>query len=69
MHLLRLEIDGMMCEGCVRRVEKLLVKAGAVEQPQVAIGSATVATDGSDGAVQAALDTLRAAGFPARELG
>ncbi|MDZ7638158.1 MAG: heavy metal-associated domain-containing protein [Bryobacterales bacterium] len=61
-----LEIDGMHCDGCVRRVRKLLEMAGAAEVDQVEIGSARISVrmDGPDAAVF--VEALNEAGFVAR---
>lgn len=55
----------MHCDGCVRRVRKLLEMAGVAEVHTVAIGSAefTLPPEGVDAATVAA--TLNDAGFAA----
>ncbi len=68
MKTLHLEIDGMMCEGCVRRVEKLLVRAGVSGQPIVSIGSAQVTVDDSAVSAQAIVESLQVAGYRVREV-
>lgn len=64
-HRIRLRIDGMHCDGCVRRVRKLLEMAGVSEVHSVEIGSAelSVAPDGPSAAVLT--ETLENAGFQA----
>ena len=61
---LHLEIEGMHCEACVRRVTQALTRAALGEVEQVRIGSAEVAApDGAAAALVAALDR---AGFTSR---
>ena len=62
---IRLRIDGMHCDGCVRRVRKLLEMAGAREVHSVEIGSAelSVTPDGPSAAVFT--EALENAGFQA----
>ncbi len=62
----RLQIDGMHCDGCVRRVRKLLEMAGASEVHGVAVGSAefSVTPDGPPPA--AFTKALEEAGFHAK---
>jgi copper chaperone CopZ len=55
-----IEIDGMHCGGCVKRVRATLEKAGA-KIDSVEIGKATV--EGDAAAIVAALEK---AGYPAR---
>lgn len=59
------EIEGMHCDGCVRRVRKLIEMAGATEVHTVEIGSAdfTLPAEGADAAAVAA--SLNDAGFRA----
>jgi copper chaperone CopZ len=58
-------IEGMHCDGCVRRVRKLIEMAGAAEVHAVAIGSAefTLPAEGADAAAVTA--SLNDAGFSA----
>jgi copper chaperone len=42
---IRLTIDGMHCEGCVRRVTQALNAAGGVQVDSVEVGSASVTVD------------------------
>lgn len=62
---IRLQIEGMHCDGCVRRVRKLLEMAGASEVHGVAVGSAefSVPPEGPPAAVFA--KALEDAGFHA----
>lgn len=62
---IRLRIEGMHCDGCVRRVHKLLEMAGAREVQSVEIGSAELSV--AQGGPSAAVFTkaLEDAGFQA----
>lgn len=61
---LRVEIEGMSCDGCVRGVQKALGKVGGVRVLKVDVGSASVALDGATQAdVQQAIEK---AGFTVR---
>jgi copper chaperone CopZ len=61
----KIAIDGMHCDGCVRRVRSLIEMAGAEEVHTVAIGSAefTLPAEGADAAAVTA--SLNDAGFSA----
>lgn len=63
MRSVLLEIDGMMCDGCVRRVEKLLARSAASKVEQVTIGSAVVQLPDDPAALESVMDTLQAAGY------
>ncbi len=60
----KLAIDGMHCDGCVRRVKKILERAGAKNVTEVTIGSATL--DASAEEVGALVEQLGKEGYPAR---
>jgi copper chaperone CopZ len=63
---MKVAIEGMHCEACVKRVRKALEKAGArVESVQV--GSAAVAIDGDQEEV--VLAAVRDAGYEPRKIG
>lgn len=67
MAMVQVEIEGMHCGGCVKRVEEALAKAGVAAE-RVEIGRATVLTQAEGAAgvgerIVAALDKL---GFEAR---
>ncbi len=66
MTTVSLQIDGMMCDGCVRRVEKLLARAGAQPSAEVSIGSARVEIDESSVAPEALVQALESAGYRVR---
>ena len=57
---MRVTIDGMHCDACVRRVKTTLEKAGA-EVKDVQVGWAEVSVD--SGKEAAMLEALRQAGF------
>ncbi len=62
----RYVIEGMHCDGCVRRVKTLLGKVDGVTVDEVTIGGAVVETaDAERGA--AILAVLTKAGYEARE--
>jgi copper chaperone CopZ len=61
---MKIAIEGMHCDACVRRVKKALEKVPGVAVESVAVGSAEVATDAAhEGAV---LDAIREAGYEPR---
>jgi copper chaperone len=62
---MKVAIEGMHCEACVRRVRKALEKAGARVE-SVEIGSAAVAIDGEQEKV--VLAAVRDAGYEARKV-
>jgi len=64
MKPLELAIDGMHCDGCVRRVVDALKKIPGVTTERVDLGKAQLQVeDGTEPAVLAALDDI---GFDAR---
>lgn len=62
---MKLAIEGMHCQACVRRVEKAITAAGANPQ-KVDVGSATVSASVTQ--EQAVLDAITKAGYPARKV-
>ena len=63
---LELAIDGMHCDGCVRRVKNLLGKVEGVATADVSLGRATL--DVTDAAAEASVRaTLAKAGYAVRE--
>ncbi|HEY1766115.1 MAG TPA: heavy metal-associated domain-containing protein [Terracidiphilus sp.] len=44
-NIIRLSIDGMHCDGCVRRITNALSAMDGVRVDSVEVGSATVAAD------------------------
>lgn len=65
MATVKLEIDGMHCGACVRRVTAALAKTPGVQVVSVSIGSATVSLD--DTTPGTVIGALQQAGYPARE--
>jgi copper chaperone len=64
----KLSIEGMHCDACVRRVNNALTAVPGVEVKDVAVGSATVAFDENTRA-EAAVAAVESIGFPARLAG
>ncbi|HLH42319.1 MAG TPA: heavy metal-associated domain-containing protein [Bryobacteraceae bacterium] len=64
---MKISIEGMHCQACVRRVEKALASLDAAKVESVEIGSASVSTDPSR--EQAVLEAIREAGYQARKAG
>jgi copper chaperone CopZ len=64
---MKISIEGMHCQACVRRVEKALAAVEAAKVESVEIGLASVSADPSR--EQAVLDAVRKAGYEARTLG
>ena len=62
---IRLRVDGMHCDGCVRRVRKLLEMAGAREVNSVEIGSAEFSVAPGGPPVAEFTKALEDAGFQA----
>lgn len=62
---LTLKIDGMHCDGCVRRVTAALAKVEGVEVKQVVVGRADVAFDASKAAPETIVAAVSKIGFTA----
>ena len=63
----KLSIEGMSCQGCVKSVERILGKQPGVEGVQdVAIGEATITHEESKQALDEILEALNKAKFPSR---
>jgi copper chaperone len=62
---MKLAIEGMHCDACVRRVEKALAKVEGAQVEKVEIGAAIVGVDSTR--EQAVLDAVRKAGYDARK--
>ena len=60
---MKLAIEGMHCQACVRRVQKALEKVEGVQVEAVEVGSATVEASTRTGA--GVLEAVRKAGYPA----
>lgn len=63
MATLELQIDKMHCGACIRRVTQTLNGLPSTHAQAVALGAATVTTDGPS---EPLLEALATAGFPSR---
>ena len=63
---MKVTIDGMHCDACVRRVRKALEKIQGARVEDVQVGSAEVAVDASREA--AVLEAVRKSGFEPRKV-
>jgi len=63
---MKVAIEGMHCQACVRRVEKAIAGVEGAQTRKVEIGSAEVAIDSAH--EPAVLDAVRKAGYEARRL-
>jgi copper chaperone len=68
MERITLKIDGMSCGGCVRQVTKALTKVPGVSVEQVQVGTATVSIDPQTTSKESLLQTIRDAGYDAKEI-
>jgi copper chaperone CopZ len=64
---MKISIQGMHCQACVRRVERALEAVEAAKVETVEIGSASISTDASR--EQAVIDAVRKAGYEAHKVG
>jgi copper chaperone CopZ len=62
----KLQIDGMHCGSCVRRVTQALTATEGVEVKDVNIGSAQLSSSQEPAPVDAAIAALAKAGYNAR---
>jgi copper chaperone CopZ len=62
---MRVAIEGMHCQACVRRVQNAIVGVEGAKPQQVEIGSAVVSVDPEREEV--VLDAVRKAGYEARK--
>src|SRR5438270_46930 len=67
-HVTELDIQGMTCASCVRRVERKLTKVAGVEDAQVNLATerATVRYNPAEVQVDALLDAVKSAGYTAQ---
>jgi copper chaperone CopZ len=63
---LKLAIDGMHCDGCVRRVTAALEKVPGATVEQVEVGSAKVHFDTDKASQKELIDAVNRIGFSAR---
>jgi Cu2+-exporting ATPase len=64
---LRLAIDGMHCEGCVRRVTAALAKVPGADVEKAEVGSARVTFDTEKASQKDLIDAVNGIGFTARQ--
>ena len=62
---MKLAIDGMHCDACVRRVAKVLAAVEGAQVEKVDIGAALVGIDSAR--EQTVLDAIQKAGYAARK--
>jgi copper chaperone len=60
-----LQIDGMHCGSCVRRVSQALASTPGIEVKEVRVGAARFASNDEQAAVDQAIDALARAGYKA----
>ena len=63
---MKVAIEGMHCQACVRRVEKALAAVEGATVDHVEIGSAAIGVDAER--EQAVLDAVKSAGYEARKV-
>jgi copper chaperone len=63
---MKVAIEGMHCQACVRRVEKAISVVEGARPDKVEIGSAVVATEAAH--EQAVLEAIGKAGYQARRI-
>ncbi len=63
MNTTNLNIDGMHCQACVRRVTAAIDKVAGVKSSKVGIGSAAVDFDPSVTSIEDIAEAVREAGF------
>jgi copper chaperone len=64
---MKLAIDGMHCDACVRRVQKALAGVEGAQVEKVEIGAADVGIDSAR--EQAVLEAIQKAGYAAHKTG
>jgi copper chaperone CopZ len=64
---LNLAIDGMHCDGCVRRVTAALAKVPGAEVEKVEVGTARVSFDTEKATKEELIDAVQRIGFKARQ--
>jgi copper chaperone len=63
---MKLAIEGMHCDACVRRVQKAITSVESAKAPEVKVGSATVSVDPSH--EELVLEAVRKAGYQAHKV-
>lgn len=69
MEDLKLEIEGMSCDHCVKRVQKALTSLDGVSLDLVQVGSADLRYDAGRVSPERIVDAVDDAGFTARTAG
>lgn len=64
--IIQLKIEGMHCEGCVRRVTQALSAVGGVRVKRVDVGSAAVVVDSTRVSPEQVVAAVNGIGFTAR---
>lgn len=64
--IIQLKIEGMHCEGCVRRVKHALGAVEGVRAETVEVGSATVVVDSARVSPEQVVAAVNGIGFTAR---
>lgn len=62
---MKLAIEGMHCDACVRRVEKAIARVEGAQVERVEIGAVVVGVDSTR--EQAVVDAVRKAGYEVRK--
>ncbi len=62
----KLQIDGMHCAACIRRVSQALVSAEGVQVKELRLGEARLSTTQEPAPVDLAIAALAKAGYSAR---
>jgi copper chaperone CopZ len=62
----KLQIDGMHCGSCVRRVSQALASTEGIQVEEVTVGAARLSSPSEPAPVDLAIASLAKAGYPAR---
>jgi len=62
----KLQIDGMHCGSCVRRVSQALASTEGIQVEEVSVGAARLSSSTEPAPVDLAIAALAKAGYPAR---
>ena len=68
MEKLKLNVQGMSCNGCVRHVIQALAAVPGTRVEEVKVGSATVAIDPAKTPREAVVAAIREAGYEVRDV-
>lgn len=64
-NIVRLSIEGMHCDGCVRRVTNAIAAVAGARAESVQVGSATVAVDPASASPEQVASAINGIGFTA----